>query len=147
MLSEHLSPREKKLRLIDVRDVCANEGSILSSAPDLQSLGLLAPIVPNRDALMGNVSRFETLTNRNVLVQERTKRFISDLRHLVQLLETNITIEEQRTGVFDPMNPNYSASARELWARRENLTATISRLEGTQSSRDVPSTRRKRSTT
>ncbi len=80
---------------------------------------------------MRNVSRFETLTKRNVLIQERTKRFISDLQRLVQLLEANINIEEERTGIFDLTNPDYSVAARQLRARRENLTGTISRLEAT----------------
>jgi hypothetical protein len=74
-------------------------------------------------------SRFETLTRRNALIQERTTRLISDLRRLVQMLEDDIRIEEERTGIFDPMNPDYSVAARHLRARRDNLTATISRLE------------------
>jgi hypothetical protein len=95
---------------------------------------------------MLNVSRFETLTKRNVLIQERTKRFISDLRRLVQLLDADINIEEQRTGIFDRTNPDYSVAARQLSARRENLTDTISRLEGTLSTH-VPPTQRSRSAT
>ena len=80
---------------------------------------------------MDDVSRFETLTNRNVLIQERTKRFISDLRRLVRLLEVDIEVEEERTGILDLTNMNYPVLARKLRVRRENLTATISRLEGT----------------
>jgi hypothetical protein len=80
---------------------------------------------------MDDVSRFETLTNRNVLFQERTKRFISDLRRLVQLLDVDLETEEERTGILDPTNMNYPVLARKLRVRRENLTATISRLEGT----------------
>jgi hypothetical protein len=80
---------------------------------------------------MGNISRFETLTNRNVLIQKRTKGLISDLRRLVRLLEADIDMEEERLGISDPTNPDYSVSARKLGARRENLIATISRLEGT----------------
>ena len=82
---------------------------------------------------MGAVSRFETLTKRNALIQEKTKRFISDLRRLVRLLDADINIEEERTGIFEVTNPDYSVAARQLRARRENLTDTISRLDGTLS--------------
>jgi hypothetical protein len=78
---------------------------------------------------MRTVSRFETLTNRHVLLQKRTDRFISDLRRLVQLLEADIEFDEERTGISDPANSNYSDLARKLRARRDNLIATISRLE------------------
>jgi hypothetical protein len=91
---------------------------------------------------MRAVSRFETLTKRNVLIQERTERFISDLRRLVQLLDADINIEEERTGIFDLTSPDYSVAARQLRTRRENLTDTISRLEGTLSAH-VPSAPRK----
>ena len=80
---------------------------------------------------MSNASRFETLTSRNVLIQKRTKGLISDLRRLVRLLEADIDMEEERIGISDPTSPDYSVSARKLGARRENLIATISRLEGT----------------
>jgi hypothetical protein len=79
---------------------------------------------------MGAVSPFETLTIRNVLIQERTERFISDLRRLVQLLDVDIEIEEKCTGIFDLMNSDCSVSQK-LRARRENLIVTISRLEAT----------------
>jgi hypothetical protein len=72
------------------------------------------------------VSRFETLTNRYALIQEK---LISDLRCLVPLLEANIEAEEERTGIFDPANSSYPVLARQLRARRDNVIATISRLE------------------
>lgn len=80
---------------------------------------------------MVSLSRFETLTNRRVQIQERTERLVSDLRGLVQLLERNINSEEESTGIFDRANSNYSVTARKLRARRDNLAATISKLEGT----------------
>jgi hypothetical protein len=73
-------------------------------------------------------SRFETLTNRYVRIQERTQTLISDLRGLVQLLESEIESEEGRTRI-DPANSNYLGAARTLRARRDNLIATICRLE------------------
>jgi hypothetical protein len=78
---------------------------------------------------MHTASHFETLTKRKVLILERTDRFISDLRRLVQLLEVDIDFEEKRAGSFDPMNSNYSVTARQLRARRDNLTVTIAQLE------------------
>jgi hypothetical protein len=77
---------------------------------------------------MRTASRFETLTERTVLIQERTNRFISDLQRLVHLLDVDIDLEEQRTGILDLTSRNYAAVARDLRGRRENLTATISRL-------------------
>ena len=50
---------------------------------------------------MRTASHFETLTKRKVLIRERTERFISDLRRLVQLLDADINIEEERAGIFD----------------------------------------------
>jgi ABC-type transporter Mla subunit MlaD len=79
---------------------------------------------------MDTLSRFETLTNRRVQIQERAERLVSDLRRLVHLLECNIDNEEERTGIFDRANSNYSVTARQLRARRDNLAATISKLEG-----------------
>lgn len=83
---------------------------------------------------MVSLSRFETLTNRRVRIQERTERLVSDLRHLVQLLERNIDSEEESTGIFDRANSNYSITARQLRARRDRLAATISKLEGSPES-------------
>lgn len=78
---------------------------------------------------MATVSRFETLTNRYVTVHERAKRLVSDLRRMVQLLDHDINYEEERTGISDLTNSNYSVAARQLRARRDNLAATISELE------------------
>jgi hypothetical protein len=78
---------------------------------------------------MTNLSRFETLTNRSVQIQERTKRLASDLQRLIQLLDCNIEFEEERTGVFDLTNPNYSVIARQLRTRRDNLAVTVFKLE------------------
>ncbi|HWH59466.1 MAG TPA: hypothetical protein VN682_17695 [Terriglobales bacterium] len=74
-------------------------------------------------------SRFETLTNRYVLVQERTQTLISDLRRLVQLLESEIESEEGSTRIFDRANSNYPVAVQKLRTRRDNLIATISQLE------------------
>ena len=80
-------------------------------------------------------SHFETLTDRYVLVQERIQTFILDLRRLVLLIEAEIETEEERTCIFDPANSNDSGSVQKLRTRRDNLIATISRLEETRGGR------------
>jgi hypothetical protein len=77
-------------------------------------------------------SHFENLTHRYVLVQERIQTFISDLRRLVLLIEAEIETEEERASIFDPANSNSRSSVRKLRTRRDNLIATISRLEETR---------------
>jgi hypothetical protein len=78
---------------------------------------------------MATVSRFETLTSRYVAIEERTKRLVCDLRRMVQLLEHDISDEEERTGISDLAHSDYSVAARQLRARRDNLAATIFELE------------------
>lgn len=80
---------------------------------------------------MDTLSHFETLTNRRVQIQERTERLVFDLKRLVQVLDSCIFSEEERTGVSDLASSNYSVAARQLRSRRNNLAATISKLEGT----------------
>jgi hypothetical protein len=46
------------------------------------------------------------------------------------LLEANIEAEEEHTGVADPGDSNYPVLARKHRARRDNLIAAISQLEG-----------------
>jgi flagellar biosynthesis/type III secretory pathway chaperone len=89
---------------------------------------------------MPNVSHFETLTERYVLVQQRTETLISDLRRLVHLIEADIKSEEERVGIFNPTRSDYPVTARQLKARWQNLTSTISRLEQALEKRPVVST-------
>jgi hypothetical protein len=83
---------------------------------------------------MNNLSHFQTLTNRRGQIQERTEGLVFDLKRLLQALEANIFSEEERTRVFDLTSSNYSVAARQLRARRDNLAATISKLEETPTS-------------
>jgi hypothetical protein len=53
---------------------------------------------------------------------------IADLERVVQLLDADIIAEEQRSGISDRSHFAYPVIARNLAARRENLTATISML-------------------
>lgn len=56
-------------------------------------------------------------------------KLVSDLLLLVQYPETEIAFHEKLAGISNPASQNDSASARQLRARRNNLMATISRLE------------------
>lgn len=100
------------------------------SASDLQQPRIVEANRAKPRRIMETLSRFETLTSRRVQIQERAERLVSDLRRLVHLLECDIDSEEERTGIFDRANSNYSVTARQLRARRDNLAATISKLEG-----------------
>jgi hypothetical protein len=73
---------------------------------------------------MQTMSRFEATT------QTQLHALISDLRWRAQLLEADILEEEKKTGVFDPANHSYPILAATLRARRDNLLATISTLQG-----------------
>jgi hypothetical protein len=84
--------------------------------------------VSNRGVLMAPLSRFQALTNRRVQIQEKTEGLRSDLQKLIQLLDSNIETEEERTGVFDLTNSNYSVMARRLRTRRDKLAAAVSKL-------------------
>ena len=78
---------------------------------------------------MNTMSHIKTLTNRRTLLQKRTVRLISLLRRLVRYIEADIKFDEEQKGICDPVNSNYSTLARKLSVRRDNLIATISRLE------------------
>jgi hypothetical protein len=61
------------------------------------------------------------------MVQIRT--LITSLNRGVQLLDSEIVTEEERTRCKDKRDPAYSVLARSLIARRDNLSATIVALE------------------
>jgi ABC-type transporter Mla subunit MlaD len=113
-----------------VSATCGSRLGLSRSASDLQRPRIIEANRAKPRRTMDTLSRFETLTNRRVQIQERAERLVSDLRRLVHLLEYNIDNEEERTGIFDRANSNYSVTARQLRARRDNLAATISKLEG-----------------
>jgi hypothetical protein len=54
---------------------------------------------------------------------------IANLDRSAQLLDCDVAIEEQRTGISDPTQPGYSVLAGTLAARRDNIRATISAFE------------------
>jgi hypothetical protein len=50
---------------------------------------------------------------------------IDDLGRTIQLIECDIAVEEERSGIFDPFDARYPVLARALTARRDNLKVTI----------------------
>ena len=57
------------------------------------------------------------------------RKTIVDLDRYVQLLNCDITTEEERTRISDRSDAAYSILARMLAARRDNLKDTITALE------------------
>jgi len=52
-----------------------------------------------------------------------------DIARIVEILNVDISSEEQSAGVADPARAEYPALARTLRARRDNLLGTISALQ------------------
>ncbi|WP_426437463.1 hypothetical protein [Bradyrhizobium genosp. P] len=77
---------------------------------------------------MQPTSRLETLPN-DPHATMKLHALIADLRWRVQLLDSDIHEEERRTGLFDVSNIAYPVLARNLRARRNNLSLTIMVLE------------------
>jgi hypothetical protein len=50
---------------------------------------------------------------------------IGDLERTVQILNIDISTEEERVGIFDRSDPAYPILARTLRSRRDNLNCTI----------------------
>ena len=59
----------------------------------------------------------------------QTQRLIADIDRVVQILNSDIVAEEQRTDVLNGSQAEYSMLARSLAARRDNLKGTIAALE------------------
>jgi BMFP domain-containing protein YqiC len=59
----------------------------------------------------------------------RILSMIADIKRTVQLFDFDVVTEEQRCGVFDRADAQYSILARTIAARSENLKATIAALE------------------
>jgi hypothetical protein len=58
----------------------------------------------------------------------QARTLISDLTRIVEILNLDISSEEQAAGVADPARAEYPVLARTLRARRDNLLETISAL-------------------
>lgn len=75
---------------------------------------------------MNQQRHFETTASRET---QKTKTLIADLDRIVQILSDAINVEEKSSGIFDPLQAQYSTHARELTTRRANLADTIAGLE------------------
>ncbi|MGZ5873941.1 MAG: hypothetical protein ACXWKP_17705 [Bradyrhizobium sp.] len=75
---------------------------------------------------MKHQRHFETTASREAA---QTRTLIADLYRIIQILNDAITTEEKLAGVFDHFQAGYPTHARELAARRDNLTETIAALE------------------
>ena len=53
---------------------------------------------------------------------------ISDLMRKHDDLDNHVKFEEQRTGVSDPVNVNYSMAAKSVRGRRDNILRTVAEL-------------------
>jgi len=54
---------------------------------------------------------------------------LNDLCRTIQILDVDISTEEERARVFDVRDPAYPILARTLAARRDNLKVTVAALE------------------
>jgi hypothetical protein len=59
----------------------------------------------------------------------KIRRMIGDLDRLVRLLDCNIAVQEECTGISDRSDVAYPILATTLAARRDNLRETIAALE------------------
>jgi hypothetical protein len=57
------------------------------------------------------------------------RTMIHDLNRIIQLLDCDIAIYEEKAPVRDPANFAYPIAARTMAARRDNLRTTIALLE------------------
>jgi hypothetical protein len=73
--------------------------------------------------------RFETTRESAVREVAVISKILADLVRTVELIESEIAAEEERTGVSDRSDAKYSILARTLTERRDNLKMTIAVLE------------------
>jgi hypothetical protein len=59
----------------------------------------------------------------------QTRILIADIHRVVQILNGDITAEEEQARIFDRSQVEYPMLARTLAARRDNLMDTIAALE------------------
>lgn len=73
--------------------------------------------------------RFETTRENAVREVAVIGKILADLARTVQLIESDIAVEEERARVFDRSDAKYPILARTLIERRDNLKMTIAALE------------------
>jgi hypothetical protein len=77
------------------------------------------------------IPRYETQPDdlRDLSATMKLRALVADLRLRVQVFDTDIHDEEQRTSMFDVASVAYPTLARNLRTRRDNLVTTIRMLE------------------
>ena len=76
---------------------------------------------------MNKLRHSEISTSRQAVI----KSMLEDLERTIQILQVDICTEEERVRVYDKDDPLYSALARALTFRRDNLLVTVADLEKT----------------
>jgi hypothetical protein len=72
------------------------------------------------------------------IAPEQIEALITTLGRRVQLLDSDIEAEEQRTQCKDRCDASYSVLARTLIARHDNLSATIAALQERMATSEAP---------
>ena len=80
----------------------------------------------SRDSLL-RLHRFRTEEKRRQAAD--IEAMIADFMRKYDDLDLNVKMEEQRTGVTDPVHFNYSTSAKAARGRRDNLLKSIADLK------------------
>ena len=70
---------------------------------------------------------------QNIDRRATVRRLLADLRAAKRALRQSIKVEEERTGIRDLTDPRYSADARLMRARADNMKITITILEAERS--------------
>jgi hypothetical protein len=78
---------------------------------------------------MEHQRHFESASQTATTGVGRLRALIADLSQRVHMLDCDMAAEEERCGVFDRSDAQYSMLARTIAARSENLKATITALE------------------
>jgi hypothetical protein len=76
-----------------------------------------------------HIDTSELAQREAVQIRKTVRKMISDITRTVQLLNCDITTEEQRAGISDRSDAAYPILARMLATRRDNLKDTITALE------------------
>jgi flagellar protein FliJ len=83
----------------------------------------------SRDSLL-RLNRFRVEDCRRQVAD--TDLMIQDLMRKHDDLDNHVKFEEQRTGVTDPNNVNYSMAAKSVRGRRDNILKTVGELRDQQ---------------
>jgi hypothetical protein len=77
---------------------------------------------------------FENVSRTAVRQAACIENMIADMQRVAQVLDCDVSTEEERVRICDRSDPRYSILARQLAARRDNLRVTIAALEARLSS-------------